>query len=155
MINALVGAFIISILAPHEGCDFCARDNESARRTFQSSHPMRGATTAHVHIDARNLFQSSHPMRGATTVRLFPVPMSIFQSSHPMRGATRGQIDPAFHQQISILAPHEGCDRRELVVDLKRIQFQSSHPMRGATERFYRAGRYDRFQSSHPMRGAT
>ena len=33
-------------------------------------------------------FQSTHPMRGATSIAIVPACCSIFQSTHPMRGAT-------------------------------------------------------------------
>ena len=81
-------------------------------------------------------------------------------------------------QEISIHAPHAGCDAgktmREIIVSL----FQSTHPMRGATWRRHsrphrqrhfnprtpcgvrlafstRLARIREFQSTHPMRGAT
>ena len=56
-------------------------------------------------------FQSTHPMRGATTSAAEDlVEYSIFQSTHPMRGATTFCRLVSTDGRISIHAPHEGCD---------------------------------------------
>ena len=100
---------------------------------FQSTPPMRGATTQFVSCLTASLFQSTPPMRGATCspwvmverdAYFNPRPpcggrlrspsssrlSAIFQSTPPMRGATSDtQI---FYQcsPISIHAPHAGGD---------------------------------------------
>ena len=124
---------------------------------FQSTHPVRGATTAfdqgtalvHISIHAPregcdrfaalpsrhlDVFQSTHPVRGATIHPMHAAHTTLqFQSTHPVRGATLP----------------DGIYRQRLI-------FQSTHPVRGAT----RIGGRDRpahpqFQSTHPVRGAT
>ena len=80
--------------------------------------------------------------------------------------------------EISIHAPHAGCDAAAAAVITWRRPFQSTHPMRGATDVSKHLndvdiisihaphagcdagilGRSDKtikFQSTHPMRGAT
>ena len=81
--------FIISIHAPHEGCDAEFRRFIVLDFTFQSTHPMRGATAL-----SSRLFRFCFP----------------FQSTHPMRGATAVKSGVNRYEQISIHAPHEGCD---------------------------------------------
>ncbi len=83
----------------------------TAQELFQSTHPVRGATTSaatsaastdiSIHAPregcdlalvaasaAAPLFQSTHPVRGATVWRVSGASMPSFQSTHPVRGAT-------------------------------------------------------------------
>ena len=79
-----------------------------------------------------------------------------FQSTHPMRGATTvtDHADPLF--EISIHAPHAGCDFCSGGEGMPSAAFQSTHPMRGATASWRSpSSSFRRFQSTHPMRGAT
>ena len=100
----------ISIHAPHEGCDSWKMPLEVPGE-FQSTHPMRGATIDYDDLQKIRRFQSTHPMRGATAAL-----------SHPLRRC-----------RISIHAPHEGCDGKNLIRLSCQKKFQSTHPMRGAT----------------------
>ena len=79
------------------------------------------------------LFQSTHPLRGATSAAFYPLPVSgisihaplagcdpgqgllkgrrnIFQSTHPLRGATLHKYGKGAYFLISIHAPLAGCD---------------------------------------------
>ena len=57
------------------------------------------------------LFQSTHPVRGATTtVAVKACPSDTFQSTHPVRGATLLDLENALILNISIHAPRAGCD---------------------------------------------
>ena len=50
-------------------------------------------------------------MRGATRYwDKADLPKLIFQSTHPMRGATDDEEDEDEEEEISIHAPHAGCD---------------------------------------------
>ena len=146
----------ISIHAPHAGCDRPAELSSDVRHnfnprtpcgvrrqnrqgpplliSFQSTHPMRGATGLPVICRIGSLeFQSTHPMRGATSdlIRLTLIkeyfnprtPCGVrpcknnrhhaiggFQSTHPMRGATVPDVTINPPVCISIHAPHAGCD---------------------------------------------
>ena len=130
---ALARALVISIHAPLAGCDplpragrptasdFNPRTPCGVRRSaimevgawmiFQSTHPLRGATSLRRASRCRwRIFQSTHPLRGATvTSAVQPLPR-LFQSTHPLRGATsRYRSAPGF-LPISIHAPLAGCD---------------------------------------------
>ena len=105
---------IISIHAPREGCD----------------------PAPSVHHFSSAPFQSTHPVRGATSTIKDGVQLAAFQSTHPVRGATG--LDQGYvrdEKPISIHAPREGCDRSSRCY-LPSVQpFQSTHPVRGATRR--------------------
>ena len=130
-----VGCLQISIHAPRAGCD---RSSASAWKTavrfqsthpvrgatsprqhrmptirFQSTHPVRGATSSMTSGGRSSTFQSTHPVRGATTVAICAIWGSIlFQSTHPVRGATRRKRRSNRRRNISIHAPRAGCDNR-------------------------------------------
>ena len=126
---------------------------------FQSTHPLRGATTRldavagraiiSIHAPlagcdlvksisrfARNTFQSTHPLRGATcSTPPYSENMS-FQSTHPLRGATRSIPHQTIGlRRISIHAPLAGCDIWYSDRCVASSIFQSTHPLRGATTR--------------------
>ena len=120
---------------------------------------MRGATGISPFSNTTQTFQSTHPVRGATLIG--PTLISFwfpFQSTHPVRGATpdetqlRGIMlisihapregcdllnaaDGLDHVRISIHAPREGCDPPLLTGLISLMVFQSTHPVRGATPR--------------------
>ena len=148
----------ISIHAPRAGCDVkslasCAYSfyfnprtpcgvrrrvysSISQRKIFQSTHPVRGATSGVATSGLRRTqFQSTHPVRGATSLFLGLVPgvfdfnprtpcgvrlgvngktvvSTKFQSTHPVRGATCDQTNFTLFTPISIHAPRAGCDLR-------------------------------------------
>ena len=57
---------------------------------FQSTRPLRGATSVDIHVIlARFQFQSTRPLRGATLSNRLPsFSPKTFQSTRPLRGAT-------------------------------------------------------------------
>ncbi len=83
-----VTARIISIHAPRERCDWLCGRCQCPIHTFQSTHPVRGATGQYEKGKRPYLFQSTHPVRGATSLMLRTSLMSV----------------------ISIHAPRERCD---------------------------------------------
>ena len=107
----------ISIHAPREGSDHCGRE----------VRPLAG------------LFLSTLPARGATVTRqACPAGPHHFYPRSP-----RGERLPTFQTVtdrwwISIHAPREGSDDRELQELEKRIAFLSTLPSRGATDHVYR-----------------
>ena len=124
---------------------------------FQSTLPMRGATSAPAQTSsprtyfnphspcgerrsqaparrAHREFQSTLPMRGATRpVWMYSSTISRFQSTLPMRGATSTSTTATNGNNL----------------------FQSTLPMRGATRRSRPSLKLTAFQSTLPMRGAT
>ena len=83
---------VISIHAPHAGRDYWGLLVRQSASLFQSTRPMRGATT-------------SPPILGIA---------QRFQSTRPMRGATFRQLVPVEDNRISIHAPHAGRDSKSI-----------------------------------------
>ena len=61
---------------------------------------------------ARRIFQSTHPVRGATVCAAVTCGFEEFQSTHPVRGATCRRHGGGRGAEISIHAPRAGCDTR-------------------------------------------
>ena len=102
---------------------------------FQSTRPMRGATTCPCSLSLRDRHFNPRAPCGARRYRRASRPMAAtFQSTRPMRGATTFGV--------AKISPYE--------------LFQSTRPMRGATSGGRRMMHVDAgFQSTRPMRGAT
>ena len=62
-------------------------------------------------LDCIKTFQSTLPVRGATSYRDQPQPAPVFQSTLPVRGATIPEPVITGDVDISIHAPREGSDR--------------------------------------------
>ena len=146
--------------------------------TFQSTHPVRGATDQYRGLRAaQRAFQSTHPVRGATCLAvILKLPLRI--SIHaPREGCDDGVAAYLLVLPISIHAPREGCDLYHAASRTTAL-FQSTHPVRGATREGSEAVHFvgisihapregcdpkpsprttstARFQSTHPVRGAT
>ena len=169
----------ISIHTPHAGCDLTWRILQVQSRyfnphtpcgvrllralkgetpvTFQSTHPMRGATRLVSKLQTALCISIHTPHAGCdisitkNLLRIF-----LFQSTHPMRGATKQRGKQLIRRNISIHTPHAGCDIIACKYLIYHYEFQSTHPMRGATVCFLIITARNRaFQSTHPMRGAT
>ena len=123
----------ISIHAPHAGCD---------RRSS-------GLSTICKHFNPRT----------PCGVRLRPLNQSlkniIFQSTHPMRGATLPPKQMDLMQDISIHAPHAGCDFQTNARKNAGKDFNPRTPCGVRQRSWPRWTPRSRFQSTHPMRGAT
>ena len=118
-------------------------------------------------------------MRGATiSSSASCLAMLVFQFVHPMRGATHRPCSTCANSQISIRAPHAGCNwtmSRSMRTRFRYFNscthtgcnlaeptpsntgntFQFMHPIRGATTAIETAWGDLPFQLVHPMRGAT
>ena len=101
----------ISIHAPRVGCDRSRSVNVMFVITFQSTHPVWGATQ-HPSPNVEPLsFQSTHPVWGATDTVIETLADNIqFQSTHPVWGATVELFLSCLCSIISIHAPRVGCD---------------------------------------------
>ena len=107
----------------------------ASTRTFQSTHPLRGATPDVVRQKAKRLISIHAPLAGCDRrrracvgqrrdfnprtpcgVRLYgsvaPPPPASFQSTHPLRGATMDAEQLRRIWRISIHAPLAGCDSK-------------------------------------------
>ena len=123
----------ISIHAPLAGCD----DREAAERTGRDHfNPRTPCGVRHQHPQSRGAarsFQSTHPLRGATRSTSCYSRLKKFQSTHPLRGAT--VRDGARHDQRVDFNPRTPCGVRPSSSASAQTStgFQSTHPLRGAT----------------------
>ena len=129
------------------------------------------------HLRFANQFQSTHPVRGATSVRPRPAPFRDISIHAPREGCDHVRAGLAHRLHISIHAPREGCDYFPFTCFNVLSIFQSTHPVRGATSKSFAPPNVSRisihapregcdlvlidyvtgvvFQSTHPVRGAT
>ena len=77
---------------------------------FQSTLPLRGATHRPMMPNGDKEFQSTLPLRGATNRPKMPIQPPRFQSTLPLRGATKSYRLFLDHGSISIHAPLTGSD---------------------------------------------
>ena len=146
---------LISIHAPHAGCDRIRQVRGDAPRDFNPRTPCGVRRRLQI---SQCLFLNFNP-RTPCGVRLSsltqPSETKLFQSTHPMRGATAGSPSPRC--SLSDFNPRTPCGVRPgaLHKELRVETFQSTHPMRGATQWEQNLAQLAEFQSTHPMRGAT
>ena len=101
---------MISIHAPRAGCD-CLRKQDTFQPSYFNPRTPCGVRQLEINlVAASEKFQSTHPVRGATSMNLAVIQRLAFQSTHPVRGATKLEGDYADGVLISIHAPRAGCD---------------------------------------------
>ena len=107
----MIKAYNISIHAAREGGDACAAVAEVMRRKFQSTPPVKAATSPLLSIIySIGLFQSTPPVKAAT-VPLGTGTLSLYISIHAAREG--GDFNSLFRfniYKISIHAAREGGD---------------------------------------------
>ena len=124
--------------------------------TFQSTHPLRGATISVLLRIVPDLDFNPRTPCGVRHIGFSGYPISsAFQSTHPLRGATWPPSACQRWSAISIHAPLAGCDMPAArVVALRKISIHA--PLAGCDKKmkyyYYTA---IKFQSTHPLRGAT
>ena len=148
---------IISIHTPLAGCDHRAAIMRSASTTFQSTHPMRGATKHALCTSGFTTISIHAPLAGCDEATGNGTGwFALFQSTHPLRGATRPPCLPCpaaryFNPRTPCGVRRPGRPRSTARIS----RFQSTHPLRGATPILYFSFLWSLFQSTHPLRGAT
>ena len=172
------GRIHISIHAPLAGCDRPYGVTPWKYRRFQSTHPLRGATswsskksmprTISIHAplagcdcaiqNARlTVLISIHaPLAGCDLAccRSLP-PAPGFQSTHPLRGATASGTGGRRGDAISIHAPLAGCDPTNESAFVWYVHFNPRTPCGVRPHPRIRICVVCAFQSTHPLRGAT
>ena len=102
--------------------------------SFQSTHPLRGATTRSSPVPSIRVISIHAPLAGCDCfLRLCSWTQSSFQSTHPLRGAT---CRPSHSQTPQWdFNPRTPCGVRRARTGRNRCtcRFQSTHPLRGAT----------------------
>ena len=101
---------------------------------FQSTHPMRGATSKDIRKAIKCLISIHAPHEGCDCIP-GPGHLQLAISIHaPHEGCDHIRANSGnYEHDISIHAPHEGCDPGCHFVIIQHRRFQSTHPMRGAT----------------------
>ena len=95
--------------------------------------PLLGATEGYYTKDETDTFQSTHPLRGATALVCGNSAEYGISIHAPLAGCDMpGGTNPG-HPCISIHAPLAGCDINRCTPFSPMILFQSTHPLRGAT----------------------
>ena len=101
----------ISIHAPRAGGDRQARPRETHRAYFNPRPPCGGRQTGGEIMSLYDIaFQSTPPVRGATTHVILPFVSILFQSTPPVRGAT--PILPPFVPVLLYFNPRPPCGER-------------------------------------------
>ena len=123
----------ISIHAPHAGRDPIRVIQSTLLQTFQSTHPLRGATTLHPAPPPAAVFQSTHPLRGATHLYAASALAADISIHAPLAGRDSG--DPTHRSAPPYFNPRTPCGVRRIHTSHGTIirGFQSTHPLRGAT----------------------
>ena len=175
--NATDATQKISIHAPLAGCDRRERPNTPILTSFQSTHPLRGATINSAAPSATRIFQSTHPLRGATHAVVPAVHAGLISIHAPLAGCDSSTLTiasliaisihaplagcdriakvAARSARISIHAPLAGCDRQRAEKDVCRLHFNPRTPCGVRLKARLPAHLPRKFQSTHPLRGAT
>ena len=82
---------------------------------FQSTPPVKAATSTLVCPMQKRTFQSTPPVKAATVLRLTRVAIVTFQSTPPVKAATCRLSISDYADTISIHAAREGGDDRRRV----------------------------------------
>ncbi len=118
----------VSIHAPREGSDRCLRRRGARRRTFQSTPPVRGATTRARLLRQVTLFQSTPPVRGATAFEVGFLSGFAVSIHAPREGSDFGEILIPDQLQVSIHAPREGSDPSSHTLIARTTSFNPRPP---------------------------
>ena len=112
-----------------------SRQNQAKRSKFQSTHPVRGATTYLFWQKKKIIYISIHAPRAGCDKHACPVAGigGYFNPRTPCGVRLVAASCLAEQSTISIHAPRAGCDDRGTNRAKALYQFQSTHPVRGAT----------------------
>ena len=106
-------AVFISIHAPHTGRDDRQAQRLYARKDFNPRAPYGARLCSSLRKSIIRGFQSTRPIRGATTTTKAIPRVRGFQSTRPIRGATvHPSPEAPARIDISIHAPHTGRDSK-------------------------------------------
>ena len=147
---------LISIHAPLAGCDpLCILQTENAHQNFNPRTPCGVRLFLSIVIINNFSFQSTHPLRGATFLGQDVKLYGKISIHAPLAGCDSNSIMSA--HSLYNFNPRTPCGVRQKWQTMKKLlqRFQSTHPLRGATYEKVRICNYQIFQSTHPLRGAT
>ena len=123
----------ISIHAPHAGRDTKYLPQIAAALNFNPRAPCGARLLTAAWWSSWSLFQSTRPMRGATSNAFSASKWVRFQSTRPMRGATSAVF--SYLGSGLYFNPRAPCGARLFAASASvcSLVFQSTRPMRGAT----------------------
>ena len=124
---------------------------------FQSTRPLRGATSSSKSPRRAARFQSTRPLRGATGLAAAVGTIPTGFNPRAPCGARRSRCSRPTRTTTSF-NPRAPCGARQGANSLKHLTqpFQSTRPLRGATRDTDGQAMMDcEFQSTRPLRGAT
>ena len=145
----------ISIHAPLAGCDSVWIKVLYLMQYFNPRTPCGVRRKKRLDNSIVNQFQSTHPLRGATTWIGVGLAESLISIHAPLAGCdSRSRCRP---KQAGNFNPRTPCGVRhsQYFSHTVRTKFQSTHPLRGATLKCKLLCCLFKFQSTHPLRGAT
>ena len=102
-------------------------------KLFQSTRPLRGATSFIFETPAFPRFQSTRPLRGATKGGGVELPLRGISIHAPLAGRDVAVGHGGGGGGISIHAPLAGRDAMDSTSISVTFAFQSTRPLRGAT----------------------
>ena len=100
----------ISIHAPLAGCDGRLFRSNISWRHFNPRTPCGVRRARRKGRQPRRRFQSTHPLRGATSNILQALDAEMISIHAPLAGCDDGRVRPGGRRGISIHAPLAGCD---------------------------------------------
>ncbi len=104
---------LISIHAPLAGRDRASATFHHWRSSFQSTRPLRGATSHRLYRSCQQRISIHAPLAGRDLSAFTGCASAFgFQSTRPLRGATESKLPASYRQVISIHAPLAGRDVR-------------------------------------------
>ena len=121
---------------------------------FQSTLPVRGATTLDEQAQILVEFQSTLPVRGATCLYTSTTRSGRFQSTLPVRGATGPPQIPPAPPPISIHAPREGSDKGAVTMTHEELLISIHAPREGSDLEYLPPGRAASISIHAPREGS-
>ena len=138
------------------GATYSGMQYNTTKVGFQSTRPMRGATSALVtNSEYSRHFNPRAPCGARLKLPSHETERADISIHAPHAGRDQKNRLEDWRIEISIHAPHAGRDSIEAIIHNHGQEFQSTRPMRGATRKTgWKTGAL-KFQSTRPMRGAT
>ena len=133
----------------------CATWQARGTTNFNPRSPYGERRTYGIFYTSDERFQSTLPIRGATSCRSPVRKLSEFQSTLPIRGATRPVAQVLLGEGISIHAPHTGSDRAAPHTKPMANYFNPRSPYGERLGKEALSPWTLAFQSTLPIRGAT
>ena len=131
------------------------QESSIMRRSFNPHALQRSAPLLHVGAVYHHEFQSTRPMRGATTLDDLRGSGSLVSIHAPHAGRDSSNLLRGQGIRVSIHAPHAGRDLLLSPISARPTRFNPRAPCGARLMVFCRQIVDKEFQSTRPMRGAT